>query len=62
MHECNPIDGSPKTHWAESGGKGWTALDDERDQRQVEGMREGPSKRRHLSPKHIRIRMKRYLG
>ena len=36
-----------KTHWDESGGNGWTVLDEERDQRQVEGARIGPSKRRH---------------
>ena len=34
MHECNPIEGSPKTHWNESGGNGWTVCDDKRDQRQ----------------------------
>ena len=47
MHECNPIEGSPKTHWDESGGNGWTVYDDESDQRQFEGTRSGPSKRWH---------------
>ena len=41
-HECHPIKGNPKTHWAESGGNGWTVLDDERDQQQLEGTRRGP--------------------
>ena len=35
MDECNPIEGSSKTHWAKSGGNGWRVLDDERDQLQV---------------------------
>ena len=26
MHECNPIEGSQKTHWAESGGSGWMVV------------------------------------
>ena len=47
MHECNPIEGSPRTHLSESGGNGWTVLDDKRDQRQVEATRIGPSKRWH---------------
>ena len=37
--ECNPIEGSQKTHWAEIGGNGGTALDDKREQRHVEGTR-----------------------
>ena len=41
------LNGSPKIHWAESGGNGRTVLDDEREQRQVEGTRRGLSKRRH---------------
>ena len=45
-YECKFITGSPKAHWTESGGNGWTMMDDKRDQRQVEGIRRGPSKRR----------------
>ena len=41
MCECKPIEGSPKTHWAESDGNGWTVMVDERDQRQVGGARRG---------------------
>ena len=46
-HECYPIEGSSKIHWAESGGNGRTVLDDERDKRQAERTRRGPSK--HVS-------------
>ena len=46
-HECIPIEGSPKIHWAERGRNGWTVLNDERDQRHAEGMRRGLSKQRH---------------
>ena len=42
-----PLKAAKKTHWAESGGNGWTGLDDERDKQQVEGTRRGPSRRRH---------------
>ena len=35
MHECNPIEGSPRTHWAESDGNGRTVLDDKRYQHQA---------------------------
>ena len=45
-HKCKPIEGNTITHWAESDWNGWTVLDDERDQRQAQGTRKGPSKRR----------------
>ena len=35
MHECHPIEGSPRTHWAESDGNGRTVLDDKRYQHQA---------------------------
>ena len=47
MNTRMTIEGSPKTHWAESGGNGWWVLDDKIDQRQAEGTRRCLSERRN---------------
>ena len=35
MHECNPSEGSARTHWTEGNGKGWKVLDDKRDRQKM---------------------------
>ena len=48
MHECNPSEDSPLTHWAESGVNGWTVLDGKRGKKRfVEA--------KASTPKYVRV-------